>query len=47
MNEVIKWIEPFAYGFIVGYFWPPFWKIAKKICYEAKLASQEWKKPNG
>ena len=37
--------EWFAYGFVVGYFWHPFWIIIKKIVSEAKKAKQEWRNP--
>lgn len=47
MNELMRILELFAYGFIVGYLWHPFWTICKKIWREAKIAKEEWKNPNG
>lgn len=46
MESILIAFEVFFSGFLVGYLWYPTWKIAKKVWYEAKLASQEWKKPN-
>lgn len=43
----VAWIEPFIWGFAIGFFWYPCWQIAKKIWHEAKLAKQEWRHPNG
>jgi len=42
MKEFVDFIEPFIYGFIIGFFWYPVWKILKKICSEAKKAREEW-----
>jgi hypothetical protein len=44
---MMAFLEPFVWGVVVGYFWFPLWKILKKIWAEAKLASKEWKDPNG
>ena len=46
MNDFLQALGPFAWGFVLGYFWYPIWTIAKRIWSEAKLASQEWKRPN-
>jgi hypothetical protein len=45
--DFINSIGPFAYGFVLGFFWHPVWQILKKIWHEAKLARTEWRKPNG
>jgi hypothetical protein len=42
MLHAFEW---FAYGFVVGYFWYPFWEIIKKVIREAKKAKQEWRNP--
>ena len=47
MQHFIDALAPFIYGFIVGFFWYPVWKILKKIWSEAKLASSEWSKTDG
>jgi hypothetical protein len=46
MNEFLQALGPFAWGFVLGYFWYPLWQLGKKIVSEAKLATQEWKNPN-
>ena len=43
MEGLKAFVEPFAWGFLVGYFWYPAWTIAKKIYSEAKYASENWK----
>lgn len=35
-------LGPFAWGFVVGYFWHPLWELGKKIWSEAKKAKEEW-----
>ena len=47
MNDFFNALTPFAYGFVIGYFWHPIWTLGKKIYQEAKLAKQEWRNPNG
>ena len=47
MDDLIRTLELFVYGFIAGYVWHPIWKISKEIWHEAKIAKEEWKKPNG
>jgi predicted acyltransferase len=47
MNELQRTLELLVYGFIVGYVWHPIWTVSKKIWREAKIATTEWKKPNG
>jgi len=47
VTDFINSIGPFAYGFVLGFFWHPIWQILKKIWHEAKLARTEWSKPNG
>lgn len=47
MNDFVQALGPFAYGFALGYFWYPLWQLGKRIVEEAKLARQEWSKPNG
>jgi hypothetical protein len=42
MRDFLQAIEPFVYGFAVGYFAYPAWTIAKKIWFEAKKAREEW-----
>ena len=39
-------VSYFIYGAAVGYFWHPVWAIIKKIWHEAKVAKNEWRKPN-
>lgn len=46
MVDLMKTLELFVYGFIVGYVWHPVWTMAKKIWQEAKLAKTQWGKPN-
>lgn len=38
----LDWVEPFAWGFLIGFFWYPAWQIGKKIWHEAKKAREEW-----
>ena len=47
MTEFLNALGPFAYGFVIGYFWYPLWKLGKRIVEEAKLARHEWKNPKG
>jgi len=42
MTEFKAFIEPFAWGLVVGYFLYPLWEIAKKVYSEAKKAKEEW-----
>ena len=42
MTEFRAWVEPFAWGFIVGFIWNPAWVVIKKITSEAKKAKEEW-----
>jgi len=42
MTDFKAWFEPFAWGFMIGYFWYPLWSIAKKIVNEAKKAKEQW-----
>jgi hypothetical protein len=42
MTELKAWLEPFVWGLLIGYFWYPIWKIAKKIASEACKAKEEW-----
>ena len=42
MIEFLKVLEPFVYGFAVGYFAYPAWNILKKVWSEAKRAQKEW-----
>lgn len=37
----------FIWGFAMGYFWFPVFRILKRIWREAKLAQQQWKNPHG
>ena len=37
----------FVLGAVLGYAWHPVWHLIKKICVEAKKATEEWKNPNG
>ena len=46
-QEVKDWLNPFAWGLVIGYFWNPVWQILKKIWREAKLAKEEWRQPRG
>lgn len=43
MKEFLDALGPFAYGFLLGYFWYPLWAIGKKIVHEAKVAKNEWR----
>ena len=47
MTEFLNALGPFAYGFVIGYFWYPLWKLGKRIVEEAKLARHEWKNQKG
>ena len=42
MTEIINAFVPFVYGFAIGYFYNPLWKLFKKIIDEAKTAKKEW-----
>lgn len=42
MTEFMQALGPFAWGFVVGYFWYPLWELGKKIWAEAKKAKEEW-----
>jgi hypothetical protein len=46
MNELLQALEPFVYGFVLGYFWHPIWNLCKKIVSEARKAKHEWRNPN-
>lgn len=39
---MINALEMFVYGFVLGYFCNPVWRLIKKIINEAKLAKKEW-----
>lgn len=39
---MIDALEMFVYGFALGYFYNPVWRIIKKIIHEARLAKKEW-----
>ena len=39
---MINALEMFVYGFALGYFCNPVWRIIKKIIHEARLAKKEW-----
>jgi hypothetical protein len=47
MSAFLDALGPFAYGFVIGYFWYPLWELGKKIVSEAKKAQQEWRQPRG
>ena len=47
MNDFLQALGPFAYGFVLGYFWYPLWELSKKIVSEARKAKHEWRNPNG
>ena len=42
MSAFLDALGPFAWGFMLGYFWYPIWTIAKKIVSEAKKAKEQW-----
>lgn len=42
MKEFLDALGPFIYGFAIGYFWYPLWKLGKKIVSEAHKARKEW-----
>ena len=44
--EIKLVLNSFAIGAVVGYLWHPGWKLINKIIYEAKVAKNEWRKPN-
>jgi predicted PurR-regulated permease PerM len=46
-QEFKDWLDPFLWGVIIGYLWNPVWQILKKIWHEARIAKEEWRKPNG
>lgn len=46
-QSFIDWLNPFIWGFAIGYLWFPVYQLLKKIWHEAKLAKHEWKKPRG
>jgi hypothetical protein len=45
MNDILNAVGPFAWGFVMGFFWYPIWAILKKIWSEAKLTREEWRQP--
>ena len=47
MTEFMQALEPFVYGFALGYFWHPVWILCKRIYQETRLAQQQWRNPNG
>jgi len=47
MNDILNAVGPFAWGFVMGFFWYPIWTITKKIWSEAKLVREEWRQPRG
>lgn len=47
MTEFLNAVGPFAYGFLLGYFWYPIYNLCKKIYAEAKLAREQWRNPHG
>lgn len=38
-------ISTFVYGFALGWFANPIWRILTKIYSEAKIAKDEWRNP--
>jgi hypothetical protein len=42
MTEIVNALEPFVYGFAIGYFYNPLCKLFKKIIEEAKTAKKDW-----
>jgi len=40
-------IDPFLWGFALGWLSHIIWPILKKIVHEAKIAKKEWRNPNG
>jgi hypothetical protein len=47
LQELAIWLSPFIWGFAIGFFCYPSWKISKKIWQEAKKTRKEWSQPNG
>jgi len=47
MNDFLQAQAPFAWGFVLGYFWHPVWTLCKRIVEEAKLARKEWRNHDG
>ena len=47
MNDFLQALGPFAWGFAVGYFWYPLWRLGKRIVEEAQAVRKEWRNPNG
>ena len=39
---MIASLEMLVYGFVLGYFCNPLWKLIKKIIEEAKTAKKDW-----
>lgn len=45
MTDFLHSVGIFVYGFGLGYFALPIWKLLTKIWEEAKIAKQEWRNP--
>jgi hypothetical protein len=42
MTEFVNALVPFVYGFAIGFFYNPLWKLFKRIVNEVKTAKKEW-----
>ena len=38
-------VMPFVYGFAIGYFWDPIYKLIKRVIEEFQIARDEWRNP--
>jgi hypothetical protein len=38
----IDWLNPFLWGFAIGFFWYPAWTFVKKLWAEFQQARKEW-----
>jgi hypothetical protein len=47
MSAFLDALEPFVWGFVIGFFWQPIWKLGKRIVEEVKLVREQWRQPRG
>jgi hypothetical protein len=45
MTDFWHALEWFIYGFVVGWFANPIWRLLTRIVEEAKIAKDEWRNP--
>lgn len=47
VDEFRSWIDPFIWGFFIGFVAVPIWRALKEVWHQAKIAKHEWRNPGG